>query len=310
MASSSESSDEEFAKNIAAAAVSADALKEQADRSTQASTAPEPPPLPPPPLAPPLRRCLRRPPHADTRALACPASCATLQVAQQRAARARARRAGGGGLLGALPTDGGEGEAGAEDGLLDAAQRRVAEALQKRLQRELEGLSEDDQGEQQQAAAPPPQQQAAADDGSGEEQVRLFRRVKAGAPVLDRQQLPEAQQQGAAGDGSSQAASSRQARCLEKPTKARCKAAAVEADAILGAAAVALQQSAQHVSPRPNWVPADDDPSRLSHRRKRRLAKLAAEAQAGKLRLRVLRRQAARAAAAAQEATAQQAAAV
>ena len=212
---------------------------------------------------------------------------------------------------GALPTDGGEGEAGAEDGLLDAAQRRVAEALQKRLQRELEGLSEDDQGEQQQAAAPPPQQQqAAADDGSGEEQVRLFRRVKAGAPVLDRQQLPEAQQQGAAGDGSSQAASSREARCLEKPTKARCKAAAVEADAILGAAAVALQQSAQHVSPRPNWVPADDDPSRLSHRRKRRLAKLAAEAQAGKLRLRVLRRQAARVAAAAQEATAQQAAAV
>jgi hypothetical protein len=237
-----------------------------------------------------------------------------LQVAQQRAARARARRAGGGGLLGALPTDGGEGEAGAEDGLLDAAQRRVADALQKRLQRELEGLSDDDPGEQQQAAAPPPQQQATAaaeGDGGSEEQVRLFRRVKAGAPVLDRQQLPEAQQQqGAAGDGCSQATSSREARCLDKPTKALCTAAAVEADVILGAAAAALQQSAQHISPRPNWVPADDDPSRLSHRRKRRLAKLAAEAQAGKLRLRVLRRQAARAAAAAQEAAAQQAAAV
>ncbi|KAL4423875.1 hypothetical protein ABPG75_001176 [Micractinium tetrahymenae] len=221
---------------------------------------------------------------------------ASRQAAQQRQARARQRRAGGGGVLGAAPGDssGDEDDGGA---FLDAAQLKVAEALQRRLQAELE------MEEAGPAAAPLPaadqrQQQPAALAQAGEQAdepsvgVRLFRRVKPGAPIVDpQQQQQQAQQRKEARhkNGNNEAAGGGEGggprrvtelQHLEEPTKARCRAAAVEPGDIERGAQAAAQQAAQHVASRLNWLPADDDPSRLSHRRKRRAAKLAAEAAA------------------------------
>ncbi|PRW61114.1 hypothetical protein C2E21_0133 [Chlorella sorokiniana] len=214
------------------------------------------------------------------------------QVAQQRAARARQRRAGGGGILGAVPTDGSDGEAEGESVFLDAAQLRVAEALQQRLQQELE---------MEEAAAAPaappaaPQPTAAAVDNEDSGQVRLFRRVKAGAPVVDRQaQTAAAQAEGRQqpGEGQQQGgwptAGKRQ---LDEPSKKRCQAAAVDAADIQQAAEAAAQRAAPHVYPRPNWLPADDDPARWSDRRQRRATKLAAESAAWKKRAKQLRKE-------------------
>lgn len=215
------------------------------------------------------------------------------QAAQQRQARARQRRAGGGGVLGTAPGD----SSGDEDdgsAFLDAAQLKVAAALQQRLQAELDmedaaaaaALPAADQRHQQQPA------HAQAGDASEEPSagVRLFRRVKPGAPVLDRQQQQQqAQQQGSSRRKEGNAAVERDdggrmhhvtKRHLEEPTKARCRAAAVEPGDVEQGAQAAAQQAARNIASRLNWLPADDDPSRLSHRRKRRAAKLAAEAAA------------------------------
>lgn len=208
------------------------------------------------------------------------AALAPLQVAQQRAARARQRRAGGGGILGAVPGDGSDGEAEGESVFLDAAQLRVAEALQQRLQQELEM--------EEAAAAPASAQPADGEDGG---QVRLFRRVKAGAPVVDRQAQAAAgsgQQPGEEQQAPGRPAAGRQQ--LEEPTKKRCQAAAVDAADIQPTAAAAAEQAAPHMYPRPNWLPADDDPARWSHRRRRRAAKLAEETAAWRKRAKQLRK--------------------
>lgn len=219
------------------------------------------------------------------------------QVAAQRQARARQRRAGGGGILGTAPGDssGDEGEGG-ESVFLDAAQLKVAEALQRRLQAELEEEPAAAAGEQQQqqppAAAATEEQAPAEDPGEG---VRLFRRVKLGTAVVDLQQKQQQQQrkkrqgnkQNAGADEDEKGSHWRvaQLRHLQPPTKARCQAAAVEGPDILKAAEVAAQQAMQHIASPPGWLPADDDPSRWSYRRKRRAAKLAGEAAAWQQRL-------------------------
>ncbi|PSC73491.1 hypothetical protein C2E20_3356 [Micractinium conductrix] len=200
------------------------------------------------------------------------------QVAKERQARARARRAGGGGVLGAVPSGAADGATADPDAslFLDAAQLKVAEALQRRLQAELEDDPAPAAGV---AAQPAPQQQQPGDesDGGG---VRLFRRVKAGAPVVDRQRQQQEQQEWQAKDGGRCAGTVAEVRHLEEPTKARCRAAAVDAANLLAAADAAAQQARQHIAAPLGWLPADDDPCRWSHRRKRRAAKLAAEAAA------------------------------
>lgn len=173
---------------------------------------------------------------------------------------------------------------------LDAAQLKVAQALQRRLQAEL--VMEDAStaalpaADQQQR---PMHQQAgdAADDAMTG--VRLFSRVKAGAPVVIRQhQRQDVQQQqkkrcrkdstAADGHGRGSWRVAAEVLHLKEPNKARCRAAAVEPGDIQRNAQAAAHQAAKHIVSRLNWLPADDDPSRLSHRRKRRAAKLAAEA--------------------------------
>lgn len=198
-----------------------------------------------------------------------------------------------------MPADGSDGEAEGESAFLDAAQLRVAEALQQRLQQELE--MEDAAAAGAPAGAPAaPQPGAADEDDSG--QVRLFRRVKAGAPVVDRQAQATAAQVAAAGGqwagagqqlGEQQPAAGRPAAGkwqLEEPTKKRCQAAAVDATDVQQAAAAAAQRAAPHIDPRANWLPADNDPARWSQRRRRRAGKLAAESAAWKKRAKQLRK--------------------
>lgn len=193
------------------------------------------------------------------------------KLAKQREARARQRRAGGGGILGAVTT----GTAGCEDEseasvFLDAAQIKVADILQRRLAAELVEAP---------ATAPPGQpQQEAHDDGDGGAGVRLFRQVKPGTPMVDRQQQ---QQQGTEQEQQDY----RPRRVtelghLEPPTKVRCKAAAVDGADIVQAAEAAAAQTTQHIASPTGWLPADNEPSRWSHRRKRRAAKLEAESAA------------------------------
>lgn len=188
-------------------------------------------------------------------------------------------------MLGAVPAAGGD--PGGDSCLLDAAQLKVAEALQQRLQQELEEVAAA-------AAQPPPPPAQAADGGrqGEEEQVRLFRRVQPGAPVVDQQAGSSQQQAGGGGQPGSGCATQpcpaaragrSGKRALEAPTAARCRAAGVEASDILRAAQAAVQRAAGSIASPPGWMPADDDPARWSHRRRRRAAKLEAEAAARRL---------------------------
>ncbi|KAL4856704.1 hypothetical protein ACK3TF_003108 [Chlorella vulgaris] len=153
---------------------------------------------------------------------------------------------------------------------LNAAQLRVAEALHERLGLEFEDADEVPIAVQQSAEGGKEDEDAAG--------VRLFSSVPAGVPFLDR-----ACQEGSQQPPSTMALQQdgwRAKRCLDPPTEARCQAAAVEAAEIVQAAAAAVQRASATIASPTGWMPADDDPSRWSHRRKRRAAKLAAEAAA------------------------------
>lgn len=287
---------------FAAVAISADVLQENAKAAMQASGAGGH--LAPPPLR---RRRLDGTCTFVPSAGPCLASSTlpspqlrALQLAKKREARARARRAGGGGILGAMPAPDAAGAAAGSDdeerdpdsGFLDAAQLKVAEALQQRLNQvlEVEEAPAPAAARATAAAAHQQQQHEQQRGGEGEDggEVRLFRRVKAGARLIDRQRelgqqagggSAEADADGAAA-APSRAAAEAYRRHLEEPTKKRCRAAATDAAAIEAAAAAAARQAAPRIASPPNWLPADDDPCRWSHRRRRRAAKLEAEAEA------------------------------
>lgn len=296
MSSDSSSSDDDAAM-FAAVAVSADDLSQQAERSKQVRSlqacmvhcsAPAPPPA-----AAATTHCRQH----ESETLVHATHPARSQLTAQRQARARQRRAGGGGILGTLTSDGGDGNGSGDEGdsiFLDAAQLKVAAMLQERIKQELDL-------EEAPASAPsvtlPAVETADSEPSDG---VRLFRRVKAGVPLVERRQQQQQQAQPQGGQHEQQQEQQqvsaaapgqhRTCRWLEEPTKKRCRAAMVEAADVEAAAAEAARQAAPNIASRTNWVPADDDPSRLSHRRKRRAAKLAAEAHAWKIKDRAARR--------------------
>ena len=192
--------------------------------------------------------------------------CARVQVAQKRRARAVQRRNGGGSAFG-----NGDEEEG--DVLLDATQQRIADALDKRLGRELEeeeqrpaetegsGSSgkKKKRGREEAAAAAAPAAAAAepAVDATG---VRLFRQVPVGAVLTLERPAPAAPTEKEA----KQSKKARRAAALlaDEALAQQCAAVAVEPEARLAAAAAAAENAKAATAPLGRSDDADPGPSK------------------------------------------------
>jgi hypothetical protein len=239
------SSSEEDLGRFASVAVTGNAISDGAKEIEQVG---RPPPLPPPPLA-----------------AAATAECHHLAPAIAQKAKERRHKVARRRLGGANSSDDDDGLVGP----FDAAARRVAEALQRRLDRDLaEDSGADEAAAEEPEAAPAPA--AAALEGAMEPEpagIRLFRSSLTNAraepaaapprrfqapPELKRRALMGADAPGKGGDGA---------------LARRCAQAAVEVDALLAGAARAAAAAASRVAP---VEPGSEDEGGRARQRRRR----------------------------------------